>query len=322
VATERTEQGRLNGHAVAPARRGPELPPPYPGLAAFSASDSARFFGRTAERRLLVANLRAARVTVVHGPSGVGKSSLLHAGVVPALESLDPPPPLVVVSRWDADTLTNLSAGITSALGLDASPDFSEAMAALRHRDGEAFVLILDSFEEYLRLADTPALEGVDEALAELAGSYHLIARVLIAIREDQLAGLDRFDGLIPDILGNVIRLEPLTRDAALEAIEGPLDGWNAVAREHGADAVTLEPGLEQDVLDELTKLSRDSDEPRTDRIAPPLLALTMRTLWDTDVGSGGTTLRRATLASLGGAGRILAAHLDSALGALPAADQ
>ncbi|MDX6481241.1 MAG: hypothetical protein QOG85_1751, partial [Gaiellaceae bacterium] len=56
---------------------------PYKGLAAFEDSelDALLFFGREPEVDAVVANVLASRLTVLYGPSGVGKSSLLGAGV-------------------------------------------------------------------------------------------------------------------------------------------------------------------------------------------------------------------------------------------------
>src|SRR5581483_10377492 len=60
---------------------------PYKGLASFDDTelDARLFFGRDRERETIVANLFASRLTVVFGPSGVGKSSLLRAGVAQEL---------------------------------------------------------------------------------------------------------------------------------------------------------------------------------------------------------------------------------------------
>ena len=64
----------------------PEAAPPhetpYVGLVPYTEADAAFFFGREAEKRIITANLRAARLTLVYGASGVGKTSLLRAGVV------------------------------------------------------------------------------------------------------------------------------------------------------------------------------------------------------------------------------------------------
>src|SRR5437868_7934864 len=46
------------------------------------------FFGRDSERTLVIGNLRAARLTILYAPSGVGKSSLLRAGVAARLREL------------------------------------------------------------------------------------------------------------------------------------------------------------------------------------------------------------------------------------------
>ena len=63
------------------------LPPPRPetpyvGLVPYGEDDAGFFFGRDEEKRIVTANLRASRLTILYGPSGVGKTSLLQAGVV------------------------------------------------------------------------------------------------------------------------------------------------------------------------------------------------------------------------------------------------
>ena len=54
---------------------------PYRGLLPFSEADARYFFGRDADRELIAANLIAARLTLLYAPSGVGKTSVLLAGV-------------------------------------------------------------------------------------------------------------------------------------------------------------------------------------------------------------------------------------------------
>src|SRR5712691_8564235 len=60
---------------------------PYQGLAPYSEDDAGYFFGRESEREIIIANLMASRLTVLYGPSGVGKSSVLSAGVSHRLRS-------------------------------------------------------------------------------------------------------------------------------------------------------------------------------------------------------------------------------------------
>ena len=60
----------------------PTLRSPYKGLAPFedSEQDALLFFGRERECEVVVANLLASKLTVLYGPSGVGKSSMLEGG--------------------------------------------------------------------------------------------------------------------------------------------------------------------------------------------------------------------------------------------------
>ena len=61
-----------------------EDPSPYPGLAAFTEADAEFFFGREAEVAQMWRKIMSRRLLAVIGPSGVGKSSFLRAGVIPA----------------------------------------------------------------------------------------------------------------------------------------------------------------------------------------------------------------------------------------------
>ena len=89
------------GDAVAAPATDAESPPPIPtprpvslpetpykGLAYYSEQDAPFFFGRERETQIVTANLMASRLTLLYGESGVGKSSLLRAGVARYLDNL------------------------------------------------------------------------------------------------------------------------------------------------------------------------------------------------------------------------------------------
>src|SRR6185503_18905730 len=103
-----------------------ELITPYKGLVPYYADDAEFFFGRERERNFITANLLAERLTLLYGASGVGKSSVLRAGVQhhikllaqQNLERLGKPKYVVVVfNDWrDADPLRSLLVRVEEAV--------------------------------------------------------------------------------------------------------------------------------------------------------------------------------------------------------------
>lgn len=100
---ERWRRAAREVAAVPPERGEDEGEPPYRGLARFDAADGDRFFGREALVATLVDCAVSHRITVVVGPSGSGKSSLLRAGLIPRLQHTTDPAsrrwPLVPATR-------------------------------------------------------------------------------------------------------------------------------------------------------------------------------------------------------------------------------
>jgi hypothetical protein len=218
---------------------------PYKGLARYEEADAPYFFGRDADAELVVANVLAARLTLLFGESGVGKSSLLHAGVAPRLRSADD---LVVVlfSDWRGDAAASLAEAIREASGgLDKERDdapLSSTITECADHAGCDLIVVLDQFEEYF--VYHPDEDGRDRFALEFPRAVtqaDLPVSFLIAIREDALARLERFKGSIPGLFDTYLRLDRLGREAAREAIVAPLARRAAL---HTDDAVSAEPAL------------------------------------------------------------------------------
>ena len=145
-----------------PAIALPSLSGPFKGLSSFEERDSPLFFGRAAERRICLANLRANRMTVLYAPSGVGKTSLLAAGVVTDIkksarrkEPGKPPRYWPLLSReWTGDPLAHLESLADSAFReLDPSAahrntgSLEEKLAGWTNWMGGPVFIMLDQFE-------------------------------------------------------------------------------------------------------------------------------------------------------------------------------
>ena len=278
-------------------------PSPYKGLAPFDDDplDALLFFGREEEREIIVANLLASRLTVLYGPTGVGKSSLLRAGVAHELRSLA-----------DADV------AVFSSWSEDPSPEIE---AVVFRAEGDVF-LILDQIEEYFLYHDQDGPFG--RLLPDLVTAPGLRVNALLGVREDSLAKLDFFKGQIPNLFANYLRLDHLDRAAGRAAVVGPLSRLNEMSEEQAP--YNAEPALVETLLDQVATgrieygiagrgVVAGRDEPA--RIEAAFLQLVLQRLWEVEQEESSHVLRLATLESLGGAETIVRRHLERSLGSL-----
>ena len=146
---------------------------------------------------------------------------------------------------------------------------------------------------------------------------------MLVSVRDDSLSRLDVFKARLPDVLGNYLRLDRLSRDAGREAIVKPVESWGAMT--NGGGPVEVEPGLVEAVLDEVGAGQIDAglggrggaDDLAGAGIETPYLQLVMQRVWDEERTAGSRSLRQETFERLGGARRIVADHLETAIEAL-----
>jgi len=281
---------------------------PYKGLASFEDSelDALLFFGRAREVAAVAANVLANRLTVLYGPSGVGKSSLLGAGVARRLREQSGAP-VVVHDAWAEDPAARLIASVHTECGeLGATAGLIDTVAAAAQQNGELH-LLLDNFEEYILYH---GLEGpLSDTLPELLRRPGLRVNVLLALRDDALAELDEFAGRIPELFANLLRLDRLDREAGRAAILGPLVRYSELTGEQ----FTAEDALVEAVLEEA---STDSG------VEAPYLQLVLERLWEREREAGSPELRLSTLRAIGGARAVVREHVRGALNALPLAEQ
>jgi WD40 repeat protein len=331
---------------------------PFPGLAAFEERDGAFFFGRRDVGRIVTANLRAAPLTVLYGARAVGKSSLLHVGVVGALRAEQraaradagadggadgdrEPAPFAVatIGSWVQPPLPvlvdRLAAAVAEALGAPIAPPRAgepllETLAGWTRQVTHLY-LVLDQFEEYF-LYHPPSRDesSFDEALTRILAAGDLRVNVLVSMREDALFLLDRFKTRVPGLWSNTLQLGHLDRASAREAIEGPIRAFNEL---HPASRpYSAEPELVEALLDARGLRAR-ADRAAAGRelavspaTAPSIetsyLQLVMRRLWFDPRTRGSHRLSLGTLDAIGGPSRIVRGHLDGAMADLSPQDK
>jgi Novel STAND NTPase 1 len=289
---------------------------PYPGLASFGRAQARWFFGRdqlTAELiARLDARLRSGGVQVVVAPSGAGKSSMLHAGLLPKLDNGALPgsslwPTMVFTPT--AHPLAALAAQIAELTGADSATLAEEltvnpqqAGAILRGRlDGEdpgaRVVVVVDQFEELFTLCtDDQQRRTFIELLAQLADPPHPVGLVVVGVRADFYASCANYSHLRTALQDNQLVVGPMSDTELRAAIRNP-------ARTVGLD---VELGLVELLLRDLGNTAAGMTSYEVGRL--PLLAHALRATWQQRHGH---TLTVEGYRTTGGIHRAVATTAD-----------
>jgi pSer/pThr/pTyr-binding forkhead associated (FHA) protein len=262
---------------------------PYKGLVPYSEEDAPFFFGREEEREIICANLKAWQLTVFCGASGVGKSSVLRAGVAHDFHELakhniakyGKAKFIVVIfpqfhpeqcrNTWQDDPVIGLQEEINRTVtklfnetGLGSgtpSHSLQQTISAWSMRLDAKLLIILDQFEEYFQYhADEKGDQSFLMQFADAVNYPDSRANFLISIREDALSKLDLLKGPIPNIYDNYLRIEHLEREAARAAIVGPIRQYNSLDAQNGQQIIIKED-LVKEVLNQLQALSLAEDD-------------------------------------------------------------
>ncbi len=288
---------------------------PYPGMRQFESGDAARFFGREELTAHLIARLaeqlRADTPLLVFGSSGAGKSSLLRAGLIPALRRGRLLPiagsakwPRILVDRLGADPL----AALTAAMGGGPVADENDDPAVVAEGLGPQgrFVLVVDQFEEvFTQCADSEKRVRFVRVLLALASR----GLVVLGVRADfyqHCASLADLGGLLAD---NQVVVGALAEDDLRRAITLP-------AIQFGC---TVEPGLAELMIADLGLRPGLGSMPGVAGYEPgalPLLAYALRATWDRRLGN---TLTVAGYREAGGIHGAVAAEAERICADLPA---
>ena len=212
---------------------------PYKGLRPYEKDDQEFFFGRDAERNILIAKILANRLTLLFAASGVGKSSLLQAAVRPRLE--DPNQEnlgVVYFNDWVTPPLAGLKQAtlkyLTESQYLDPKAPEDEFLEL----DLDAFfrltavlarpplVVILDQFEELFRYQRTPKdLEPFVRELSAAIKDRESPTAFVLSMREDHAMALNVFKPYLSNLLfENYYRLENLRPESADAAMIKPVE--------------------------------------------------------------------------------------------------
>ncbi|MES2707206.1 MAG: hypothetical protein V4726_11460 [Verrucomicrobiota bacterium] len=263
---------------------------PFVGLVPFDDKSAAYFHGRDLEIQLSITNLLANRLTVLHGVSAVGKTSLILAGVLPRLRRAEehnaqrPAAPVRILYQreWSGSMPALLTRFRTLRQLPETAPDIFD------FPDDHQTLLILDQFEEFFRYQTAPLAPRTFLPLLVQALQSHRRLHILISLRDDALAQLDVLKTALPGLFDNMLRIEHLDPGGARQAIRDPLRQWT---EKHGGGQHVweAEDALIDNLLDQTRVGSQSISSLRggiqtagqtVDRVEVAYLQLCLEKLW------------------------------------------
>jgi WD40 repeat protein/DNA-binding winged helix-turn-helix (wHTH) protein len=270
---------------------------PYPGLAAFTEEDAEFFFGREVEVERMWRKLTSRRLLAVIGPSGVGKSSFLRAGVIPArpagwgaLVCHPGDAPLAALARALVPEFRNDTEAITQLVGLRDGNEIVGVVTRWRARH-EQILLVVDQFEELFTLAPAEEQQRFADVLRRLVDDADV--HVLLVLRDDFLYQCQELEPLRPVFEGVLPLALPAAASRRRAVVEPARRMGYAVEDETLVDDMLAEVEHERGAL--------------------PLLAFAAARLWET---RDRTTrlLTRQAYREIGGVGGALARHAEATI--------
>ena len=282
---------------------------PYKFLQSFEEQDVDIFFGRDHDIDRAIEKLLSSKLMILFGGGGVGKTSLIRAGIIPRLISDDYLPvytrctsedPLVSIKTNTVDRLLQLSKtsltldNVKRLLATDLSlPDF---IREIRELEARPLVVFIDQFEQFFISLDDATRKRFERELAECLDSPYIDARFVLTLREDFLAELNELDSL-SNIYENRYRLMALAEEEAVQAIVRPAE----------KAGVTYEKGLADLIIRELSE---------SGRVYPPQLQIVCDSLYNR-LPKQETQISLALYEKLGGVRQFLADYVDTILDGL-----
>ncbi len=281
---------------------------PYRGLQAFEAEHRALFFGRRREQRAVIERLKGEPFLLITGDSGVGKSSLCLAGVIPliidgALEDgrhwrgvrlVPGRRPVAALAEALAPVLEMQEEQLAEFLHQEPAGLARRLRAKLGAKDG--LILYVDQLEELVTLSSSEEATQAGIALGELAEGVTGV-RLLATGRSDFLTRLTGVPGLGSEVPRALYLLRALTPEEMREAIVGP-------AR---VKSVRFESEALVDTLVAATAATEGG---------LPLLQFALAELWEAR-DRVAEVITQAALDGLGGVAGALARHADAAVDSL-----
>ena len=233
---------------------------PFIGIQSFEEANGSFFYGRDREIQEILALILSSGVSLVYSKSGIGKTSIFNAKIIPELQGDKYRCHVLPVTRFKTlstltdqkekeseipnpfifNTLQDIVEKSTSLLEHEnllkdinkmTLSEFLKEYVKLNKEDvfdkyyHKIRILIFDQFEEFFNIYISNRFEQQKNFFYQIKDAINNdpSLRVVFIMREEFVANLDTFSYILPDGFRRKFRLEPLRKESAIQAVEKPM---------------------------------------------------------------------------------------------------
>jgi len=235
---------------------------PFPGIRSYRPEEAQLFFGRKKEIEELLKKMESSRFVSITGSSGCGKSSLILAGIIPAMKAQSDAFRYSIIrpGKQPVQNLIEALEHLFSIKKMEEPKDYQSSKNRTEElkntiaqfpEKGENCLLVLDQFEELFRFttdeAQSKEAQIFTDLLSDLIQGSKL--RIIISMRSDFLYDCTRFPKLTELINKGNYLVPRMDRTACLEAISGPLEKMGHQLEDGFTEKILQDIGNNQDQL-------------------------------------------------------------------------
>ncbi|MDJ0697698.1 hypothetical protein [Mastigocoleus sp. MO_188.B34] len=321
---------------------------PYKGLDSYDEEDADIFFGRDSEIDEIIEALFRSHRLIVHGSAGVGKSSILKAGVIKKLNSHSQRRTVsIYFDEWKGNVSEKLISKINTKFikkfldddqdnAIFSSSSLTEVLNYWQRLLGQPKInshlcLVLDQFSNYFRHHQEDSVYTKGTFIREFANAVESCksSRInfIIALPSPEFFKLIPFQQFIPLVKFRSISIKNLDREQAKQAIEKPIHIYNKLIEKYRQNLsendlldlkpVDIEDGLADNILKDFFSNSKVYCKER--RVPAPFLQIIMTSLWEEEMKEPKSNycLKFETFRKLGGTQGIVSTYLNKKMDSL-----
>jgi len=275
---------------------------PYRFLDYYDLESRHYFRGREKDIQRFYGHITSHKITTIYGDSGVGKTSLIKAGLMPRLMQNGKIPVYVpcvgepgeLIKTYTLNTISKLEEiDVAEIHKLNLRNFFNQLYEQLGY--AYEFYIFVDQFEQFFKQLEQDSRQSFVEQLANCASDDGLNIHFVFALRKEYLPRLGEYDLLVRDFIKNASLLEMLSREEMMEAIAEPVKKFG----------LEYEPGLVTEIIDDICQ---------EEAFNTPQIQIVCDRLYDVTKEKGDKTITIETYKELGGTQGILGRFLEQEL--------